>query len=227
MSGADVSGVGTLEQLRLALAPGIAEAAAFDGWSEAAVRSAAQGAGVVPELALLAFEQGEGSRAMAMIAAWIAHIDAAMAAALPAEALAGLPVRERMGRLIRFRLGALAGREEALRRALAILAMPQNLAAAARLGWSSADAMWRLAGDTAADYNHYTKRATLAAIYAATLAVFAGDESEGKAETLGFLDRRIAGVMRFEKAKGRLMSGDGMGHFSPSRFLGRLRYPVR
>jgi ubiquinone biosynthesis protein COQ9 len=226
-----VSGAETLEQLRRELAPGIAGAAAFDGWSEAAVRVAAQSAGVVPELALLAFEQADGSLAMAMIAAWIGSIDESMAVALPVEALAGLPVRERMGRLIRFRLDALGGCEEALRRALAILAMPRNLVAAARLGWGSADAMWRLAGDTAADYNHYTKRATLAAIYAATLAVFAGDTSEGKAETLAFLDRRIAGVMRFEKAKGRLFSGDGTGHFSahfsPARFLGRLRYPVR
>ena len=91
--------------------------------------------------------------------------------------------------------------------------------------------MWRLAGDTAADFNHYTKRATLAALYAATLSVFAGDTSEGKAETLAFLDRRIEGVMRFEKAKARLLAGNTIagnaGHFSPARFLGRLRYPVR
>ena len=86
--------------------------------------------------------------------------------------------------------------------------------------------MWRLAGDTATDYNHYTKRAILAGIYAATLAVFVGDESEGKAETRAFLDRRIDGVMRFEKAKAQLLGRD-RDHFSPVRFLGRLRYPSR
>lgn len=221
----------SLEALRLALAPAIADAAAFDGWSDSAVRAAAERAGVAPELALLAFDQApgdraEGGRAMAMIAAWIASVDAAMATALPASVLADVPMRERIRRLITFRLDAIAGREEALRRALAIMAMPQNLAAAARFGWSSADAMWRLAGDTAADFNHYTKRATLAAIYAATLSVFVSDGSEGKAETLAFLDRRIAGVMRFEKAKARLMSGE-REYFSPARFLGRLRYPAR
>ena len=109
---------------------------------------------------------------------------------------------------------------------MAIMAMPQNLAAAAKLGWRSADAMWRLAGDTAADYNYYTKRLTLGGIYAATLAVFVADTSEGKAETRAFLDRRIGGVMRFEVAKSRLLP-DEVGHFSPARFLGRLRYPVR
>jgi ubiquinone biosynthesis protein COQ9 len=58
------------------------------------------------------------------------------------------------------------------------------------------------------------------------LAVFVGDESEGKAETRAFLDRRIDGVMKFEKAKARLLKSDDQ-RFSPARFLGRLRYPAR
>ena len=69
-----------------------------------------------------------------------------------------MKVRERIRSLVQFRLDAVTGREEALRRALAIMAMPQNAVRAARLGWSSADAMWRLAGDTATDYNHYPSR---------------------------------------------------------------------
>jgi ubiquinone biosynthesis protein COQ9 len=85
--------------------------------------------------------------------------------------LATMKIRARIRALIAFRLEAQAGREEALRRALSIMAGPRHLAAAARLGWRSADAMWRLAGDTAVDINHYTKRATLWGVYAATLAV--------------------------------------------------------
>lgn len=211
-----------LDDLRLALAPGIARAAAFDGWSEAAVAAAAEEAGVAPAAAAFAFDDG----AMGMIAAWIGHVDAAMAQAFPEGALAGLPVRERIRRLVSFRLDAIAGREEALRRALAIMAMPQNAARALRLGWESADAMWRLAGDTATDYNHYTKRAMLAGIYAATLAVFADDTSDGKAATRAFLDRRIEGIIRFEKAKAK-WSPPEEARFSLSRFLGRLRYPAR
>jgi ubiquinone biosynthesis protein COQ9 len=162
---------------------------------------------------------------MDMIAAWIAHVDEAMARTFPPEALADLPVHKRIRRLLRFRLEAIAGQEESLRRALAIMAMPQNAPRALRLGWQSADAMWRLAGDTAADYNHYTKRAILAGVYAATLAVFVDDRSPGKAETLAFLDRRLAGIGRFEKVKAQLTSGGE--HFSLARFLGRLRYPAR
>jgi ubiquinone biosynthesis protein COQ9 len=211
-----------LDDLRIALAPDIADAAAFDGWSETAVRAAARMRGVAEDVAVYAFADG----AMAMIAAFAAHVDAAMAEALPVETLAAMKVRERITSLVRFRLGAFAGREEALRRALAIMASPRHVAAAAKLGWASADAMWRLAGDTAVDYNHYTKRATLAGVYGSTLAVLVDDESAGKAETLAFLDRRIAGIMRFEKAKSRLLRAD-REHFSVVRLLGRLRYPVK
>lgn len=212
----------TLDAIRLQLAPYVAEAAVFDGWGEAAVASAADAAGVDPAVAAFAF----GGKPMAMIAAWIARIDADMAEALPTARTGNLPIRERIRSLVQFRLDALAGREEALRRALAIMAMPQNVPTAMKLGWHSADAMWRLAGDTATDYNHYTKRATLAAIYAATLAVHAEDKSEGHADTRAFLDRRIEGVMRFEKAKARL-TRPREETFSVMRLFGRLRYPAR
>lgn len=211
----------TLDELRLALAPAIADAAVFDGWGEEAVAEAAMAEGIDPAVAEFAFPGG----AMDMIAAWIARIDADMAVALPAGRLAALPVRERIRQLVEFRLSAVAGSREALRRAMTIMALPKNLARSAQLGWSSADAMWRAAGDTATDFNHYTKRLTLAGIYTATLAVFVNDDSEGFAETRAFLDRRISGVMRFEKAKARLLSPKDEG-FSMTRLLGRLRYPA-
>ena len=212
----------TLDELRLAIAPAVADAAVFDGWSLVAVDSAAATIGCDPRIARAAFDEGP----MQMIAAWISSVDAAMAKALPPETLMTLPVRERIRRLVQFRLDAVRGQREALRRALAIMAMPQNAAAAAKLGWRSADAMWRLAGDTATDYNHYSKRAILGAVYAATLAVFAADETEGQAETRAFLDRRIEGIIRFEKAKARFLR-PREERFSPIRLLGRLRYPAR
>lgn len=212
----------TLPELRLALAPGIAAAAAFDGWSDTAIDVAAQELGVAPAVARLAFPGGAAD----MIAAWIERIDADAALALPQGALAALRVPERIRRLVEFRIDAVAGREEALRRALAILAMPRNLPRAARLGWGSADLMWRLAGDTATDFNHYTKRTILSGIVAATLAVLIDDSSEGKAETRAFLGRRLQDVARFEKAKAQLFRSDAE-HFSVVRLLGRLRYPAR
>lgn len=212
----------TLDELRLAMAAGVAEAAIFDGWSDAAVAAAAADMGVDPDVAGLVYPGG----AMDMICAWIETIDADMAEVLAQDVLAKMPIRERIRSLIQFRLDAVAGLEEALRRALAIMAMPQNVARALKTGWHSADVMWRLAGDIATDYNHYSKRTILAGIYGATLAVFVGDESEGKADTKAFLDRRIEGVMKFEKTKAKLLNSD-RETFSLTRFLGRLRYPAR
>lgn len=211
----------TLDELKVALAPDIALNAVFDGWSDEALVQAANGAGVEPSVARLAFAGG----AMEMIAAWIDSTDRAMRAEFADGRLGQMPIRQRIRELVWFRLEAVRGTEEALSRALAIQAMPQNLPRALRLGWSSADAMWRLAGDTATDYNHYTKRAILASIYGATLAVFVSDESDDKRETRSFLERRIEDVMRFEKAKAQVFAGrEG---FDVARFLGRLRYPSR
>jgi ubiquinone biosynthesis protein COQ9 len=212
----------TLAELRVALAPAIAEAAIFDGWTVEAVTNAAAAEGVDPAVAAFAFKGG----AMEIIAAWIASVDRAMEQAFTPVDIAALPIRERIRTLVQFRLDCLAGREEALRRALAIMAQPQNARRTLKLGWHSADRMWRLAGDSATDYNYYTKRTTLAALYASTLAVLAFDESAGKVETRAFLDRRIDDVMRFEKAKHRLLHDRGE-QFSVARLLGRLRYPAR
>ena len=213
---------GSLDAMRLELAPAIAAAAAFDGWNEAAVRTAAEQRGVNPDAAVYAFSGGP----IAMIAAWIGWVDQQMNAALPNEQLAAMKIRDRIRALVLARLDAMAPYKEALRRAQAIMAMPQNLPQSLKLGWHSADAMWRAAGDTATDYNHYTKRMTLGSIYAATLAVYVSDTSEGHGETKAFLERRIENIMQFEKAKARLLKND-LEQFSPARLLGRLRYPAR
>jgi ubiquinone biosynthesis protein COQ9 len=211
----------TLDELRITLAPAVADSAIFDGWSTAAVEAAAEQMGADPDVARLAFPGG----AMDMIGAWIDAVDARMAQELPAEKLAQMPIRERIRALVQNRLDAIDGQEEALKRATAIMTMPQNVAAAAKRSWRSADLMWRLAGDTATDYNHYTKRTILAGIYGATLAVFADDTSENKQVTREFLDRRIEGVMKFEKAKAKWLNPERES-FSVTRFLGRLRYPA-
>ena len=213
----------TLDELRLALAPGIADAAVFDGWTDTALEMAADQLGADRDVARLAFkDQG----AMGMICAWIETIDRQMMLDMPPEVLAQMKIRERIRSLIQYRLDAVVELEESLRRALAIMAMPQNVPTALKTGWNSADVMWRLAGDTATDYNHYTKRAILASIYGATLAVFVEDESEDKQDTRAFLERRIDGVMRFEKVKAKWINPE-RETFSVTRFLGRLRYPAR
>ena len=212
----------TLDELRLALAPDVAASAIFDGWTPAALENAAEMAGADLDVARLAYPGG----AMDMIEAWIDTIDAKMAEDLPPAELATMKIRERIRALVQYRLDAIVGLEEALRRAIAVMAQPQNAPRSLKIGWRSADIMWRLAGDTATDYNHYTKRAILAGIYSATLAVFVDDDSENKRATREFLERRIDGVMKFEKVKAKFLNND-RETFSVTRFLGRLRYPSR
>ena len=211
----------TLDELREALAPLLPGQAAFDGWNDKAIDAAAALLGVPGPRARLAFPGG----ATDMIDAWFEAIDRDMTARCPPERLATMKIRERITALVEARLDAAAPHREALRPALAILAFPQNAATGVALAWRAADHMWRLAGDQSTDFAYYTKRLTLAGVYGATLLAFLDDHSEGLAETRAFLARRIDEVMRFEKLKARLKP-DGDRHFSPARFLGRLRYPV-
>lgn len=211
----------TLDELRAHLAPILPNHAAFDGWSPLAIDRAADEAGIDRGIARLAFPGGP----IDMIDAWFGNVDQRMAEAVPVEQLAAMKVRARIAALVNARLDIVAPDREALRRAIAILAMPQNLAAAARLSWRSSDLMWRLAGDTATDYNHYTKRTLLSGVYASTVLVLLDDDSEGHAETRAFLDRRIENIMQFERAKGRFLA-QADRRPSLSRFIGRLRYPA-
>ena len=96
----------------------------------------------------------------------------------------------------------------------------------ARLGWRTVDLIWRRAGDTATDLNHYSKRAILLGVYGATVTVFLDDGSEGFADSRAFLQRRIDGILRFETFKAG-MTKRARYRPSLSRFVGRLRYPER
>jgi ubiquinone biosynthesis protein COQ9 len=127
-----------------------------------------------------------------------------------------LRVPERIGLAVNLRLEIVEPWREAVRRALAILALPQNAPLAARLLYETVDGIWYAAGDSATDFSFYTKRATLAAIYAGTLLYWLEDRSAGFADTREFLDRRLADAARIGAARRRLSAG-----------LGRLPNPLR
>ena len=201
----------TLDELRPRLIAAMLPHVAFDGWTEASALAGAADAGIDPDLARVAVRGG----AAQMADAYLQLADARMLAAL--GDLSALKIRERIRRAVATRLEQADDEREAVRRTLGVLALHPGLAT--RGLWRTADTMWRAAGDTATDYNHYTKRTLLGAVYSATLLVWL-DHPEDWRE---FLDRRIDGIMRFEKAKARLT---GLHFPSPVRFLGRLRYPA-
>jgi ubiquinone biosynthesis protein COQ9 len=211
-----------LEQLRRRLALAVGENAAFDGWGRAAVDSAAGQLGIDPVQARLAMPKTQAG----MIDLYIQEVDRALEAWFTPKRLAGMKIREKIRALVWRRLEIMEPAREAVRRGLAVLAMPQNLPLAVRVSWRTADLMWRVAGDTSSDFNHYTKRISLGAVYGSTLLVWLDDQSEGFGETAAFLDRRIDDVMKFEKLKAE-WRGSSDRRLSPSRFLGRLRYPPR
>ena len=211
-----------LERLRRKLALAVGENAVFDGWTQAAVDSAARQLGVDPVQARLAMPKSQTG----MIDTYIRQVDRELEASLTAQQFAAMKIREKIRELVWRRLEIMGPAREAVRRALAILVMPQNLPLALRISWRTADLLWRIAGDTSTDFNHYTKRMTLGAVYGSTLLAWLDDESDGWADTAAFLDRRIDDVMKFEKLKAEWRGSSGE-RLSLSRFLGRLRYPPR
>jgi ubiquinone biosynthesis protein COQ9 len=211
-----------LEELRRRLALAVGENAVFDGWTRKAVDSAAGQLGIDPIQARLAMPKRQAD----MIDLYIQEVDRALEAWATPKRMESMKIREKIRSLVWRRLEIMGSAREAVRRALAILAMPQNVPLALRIGWRIADRMWRIAGDASTDFNHYTKRVSLGAVYGSTLLVWLDDKSEGWSETAAFLDRRIDNVMRIEKFKAE-WRGSSDRRLSPSRFFGRLRYPPR
>lgn len=212
--------VSPLEEIRRNLALPLGENAVFDGWTTAAVESAANSKGVDAAQARLAVPKDQAGK----IDLYIQSVDRALEDWFTPERLDGLKIREKIRAIVWKRLEIMEPAREAVRRALSILAMPQNVPTGLKIGWRTADVMWRIAGDTSTDYNHYTKRMMLGGVYASTLLVWLDDPTEGWTETAAFLDRRIDDVMKIEQLK---TDWKGQEHFSVSRFLGRLRYPAR
>ncbi len=211
----------TLDELRPLLIAAMLPNVAFDGWTAATVQAGAKDAGIDPDIARLIFP-GDASL---MVAAYTAYADDRMTAAVKAAGIDALKVRAKITLCVRTRLEHAAGEREAVRRALAVLALPTNLATSATTLWHTADAMWAAAGDTATDYNYYSKRLILAGVYSATLLYWLNDESDNHEASWAFLDRRIAGIMAFEGVKARILRATA-NLPDPVRFLGRLRYPA-
>jgi ubiquinone biosynthesis protein COQ9 len=189
-------GEGDKRKLLAALLP----QAPFDGWSGAALLRAAAECGIAASAIPQLFPNGP----LDAIAFWIAESDRAMLAELEVRDLAAMKVRERVAAAVRIRLEQQAPHREAVRRALAVLALPTNAGIALASLYRTVDAIWQAAGDTATDWNFYTKRILLAGVYGSTLLFWLDDKSEGFVATWAFLERRLADVMRIQQARGAL-----------------------
>ncbi|WP_243634509.1 COQ9 family protein [Roseicella frigidaeris] len=168
--------------------------AAREGWNQGTLRAGLAAIGEDPALAPSHFPRG----AVGAVLAWFDLVNRETEAAAAAEGVAGLRVPARIRRVVELRLAALAPHKQALRRAASLLALPWNAGCAAAAAGAAADSLWHAAGDVSADFSWYTRRATLAAIYAATIAWWLRDDDPGLAGALQFLDRRLAGLARLQ-----------------------------
>jgi len=172
----------------------------FDGWTLTAMRQGARDVGRDERDADRAFPYGAAD----MITHYSDLADRWMVAELERRGVAQMKVRERIATAIRVRLERAAPHKDAARRALTVLALPPNAPAALRALYRTVDAIWIAAGDTATDWNFYSKRGLLAGVFSSTVLCWLDDTSEGHAETWAFLDRRIADVMRLPKLTERV-----------------------
>ncbi|MBP0443738.1 COQ9 family protein [Roseomonas sp. SSH11] len=166
------------------------------GWTTAALEAGLRDAGQEPAAHRWLFPRGP----VGVVEAWIDLRDREMEDMAAREDLLALRIPARIRRLIEIRLRAAEPQREALRRATALLALPWNAGVAARSLGRTADAIWAAAGDSSADISWYTRRASLAAIYAATMAYWLR-EPGGVPAALEFLDRRLEGLARMQRRR--------------------------
>ena len=162
----------------------------FDGWTRRALRLGLADAGMPEDEADLLFPGG----AIDMVEAFCDLADRRMEQ--EAASITETRVSARVRAVIALRLRQNRPHKDAIRRAIAVLALPRNAWAATGCAARTVDTIWHSAGDRSADFSWYTKRAILGSVYAATLLFWLRDFSEDDAETLAFLDRRLAGVGR-------------------------------
>ena len=174
----------------------------FDGWSDIALRSAAQETGIPTDRVLNAFPGG----AREALILWHEVAVQQMIEAMSEPAIAHLRTRERVAAAIKLRLQANLTHREAVRAGCTMLLMPQNTAIATRLLYNTVNAIWYACGDKSTDHNFYTKRGLLAAVYSATVMYWLNDKSPDCSATWAFLDRRIAEVMQIPQLIGQATS---------------------
>jgi ubiquinone biosynthesis protein COQ9 len=198
----------------LAAAPHVA----FDGWGEAALAAGAVDAGYDAKTAKRLFPEG----AVDAIAHFATISDRAMIKAMEDADVASMRVRDRVIFGVRARLEFLTPHREAVRHGLGILMRPTHAFLMANITHNTVDLIWRQAGDRSADFNYYTKRGLLGAVYAATVLYWLSDKSEDFADTWDFLARRIDDALKvgpmkakLEKAVEGFFKGDPLGSKGP------------
>ncbi len=196
----------------------------FDGWSVKAMKQAAKDL----DEDYFTFERYFPGGPIDLISFFVEQADDKMEEELIKRDVLSLKIRDRITLAVRLRLEMYTPYREEIRKALTLLALPQNATKGVKLTAETVSRMWYATGDASTDYNYYTKRMTLSAVYSSTFLFWLDDQSEDFAQTWEFLDRRIENVMQFETAKFKTKQffskkPAGPDIFSPARFMRHLR----
>ncbi len=190
----------------------------FDGWTPLMMQRATKGAGLSSSTTDLAFPSG----IVDLLDFWAQENDRAMLEAMTKQDFQSLKIREKVTQAVQARLHTLSPHHEAARRAAATLALPLYAGKGAKFIWRSSDLIWRGLGDTSTDFNYYSKRATLSAVWTSTFTHWLADESEHYSSTKKFLDDRIENVMGIEKLKANMRKQN----FNPATFVTQSLMPI-
>jgi len=204
---------------RQAILKAILPIAAFDGWTVKSLREAVSQTDLPKGADDLYFPEGP----LEVIGFWSEQMNRATANDLAELDQTQMKIRDKVTAGVLARLYAIGPHEEAARRAMARLSLPDAIGQGPQQLWSSADTIWRAIGDTSTDGNYYSKRMILSGVIGSTLAVWLSDNDPEKTKSRAFLDARIANVMQFEKAKWEFKSKT-KDWPKPAEVLGALRY---
>jgi ubiquinone biosynthesis protein COQ9 len=174
----------------------------FDGWTDTAIEEGACEAGFEPAMAVRAFPNGVND----ILAHFADYINCAMAARLEEMDLGDKGIGHRLEAAMRVRLSIESSYREAVRKAMSYYAMPQNAPQGVQVVWKAVDEMWWCCGDDSVDFNYYTKRASLAAVYSATMVFWLNDDSENQEETILFYRRRLMDVVKAVQTRKKIFS---------------------
>ena len=194
----------------------------FDGWTEKSLKQAILDLNLPGGAGELYFPGGP----IELIKFWSAEGDRKALGKIQTRGMDNLRIREKITECVWIRLGEMDGEEQAARRAMSRLALPDALGQGPKHIWESADMIWRAIGDTSTDGNFYSKRTILSGVISTSILSWLADNTEDKSNARAFLEARIENVMQFEKAKFSWRKQQEKMP-KPADLLSRLRYRRR
>ena len=211
--------VNTSKEVRVDILQAMLPIVVFDGWNQKSLRASIKSINLPEGSEELYFPEG----ALEVIRFWHDQMNEFVKSSLESLNKSEMKIREQVTAGVLSALESIGSNEEAMRRAIIRLSLPDAAVQGPTYLWSLADSIWRAIGDRSTDYNYYTKRTILAGVLGSTVTVWISDSDQNKVKTKLFLDARISNVMSFEKSKFKIVEKiNNIPNFA--EILGRLRY---